>query len=72
MVKATQRKVAKVVKLGVSASSIKIAEALTKSFPTQAGSIVRIMSGAATSRSMKRKLERVQLALDSLQKGAQK
>jgi hypothetical protein len=72
MVKARQLKVAKLVKLGASASSTKIAEALRTNFPAQARDIVRIISGAATSRSMKRKFGRVQLVLDTLQKGAHK
>jgi hypothetical protein len=57
--------------IGGSKSSLAVATALTKHFPAQAKEIVKIMADAATSRSMRRKLERVQLSLESLRKGAQ-
>jgi len=56
------------VKVGTSA---KIAEALIKDWPEEAKKIITVMSEAATSRSMQKKLKRVQQALESLgKKGA--
>lgn len=57
--------------IGGSKSSLAVATALTKHFPAQAKEIVKIMADAATSRSMRRKLERVQLSLENLRKGVQ-
>jgi hypothetical protein len=52
-----------------SASAGAIATALEMTFPKQTAEILKVMSGAATSGSMKRKLDRVQKALDGLTKG---
>ena len=57
--------------ISVPKSGLAVATALTKHFPAQAKEIVKIMADAATSRSMRRKLERVQVSLDRLRKGAQ-
>lgn len=49
-----------------SSSGTKIAEALVKHFGSaKAAEIVKVMVGAATNKSMRRKLGRIQLALDS-------
>jgi hypothetical protein len=60
-VKAQQPKVG-----GSSAAAVALA--LNKSFPKQAEEIVKVMSAAATSASMKRKLVRVQKALEAMRK----
>ncbi len=57
-------------KLSVSRSGLAIAKALVQSYPKDAARIIKLMSDAATSSSMKRKLGRVQLALESLRKEA--
>jgi hypothetical protein len=57
--------------ISVSKSGIAVATALTEQFPKQAEEIVKVMTEAATSRSLKRKLQRVQLSLENLRKGAQ-
>lgn len=56
-------------KLGISKSGKAIAQALTQAYPKDAEHIVQIMRNAATSASMKRKLGRVEVALESLKKG---
>ena len=53
-------------KVAVSTSAQKVAVALVKNFPTDAAKIVALMSAAATSRSMIRKLGRVKLALEAM------
>jgi hypothetical protein len=53
-------------KVSVSTSAKSVAEALVKHFPKDADRIVKVMGDAATSRSMKRKLARTQLALEAL------
>jgi hypothetical protein len=63
---AKQAKAAKAV--GSSASSIAIARALTEHWDKDAERIVGVMKNAATSKSMQRKLGRVQEAFASLRK----
>jgi hypothetical protein len=58
-------------KVGNSGSSIAIATALVMHWPKDAEQIIKVMAEASTSRSMQRKLARVQQAFDSLQKGGQ-
>jgi hypothetical protein len=53
-------------KVAVSTSAKAVATALIKHFPKEAERIVKIMAESATSRSMKRKLARTQLALETL------
>ncbi len=62
-------KAAKVKRTGVSRSSIAVAKALTQHYPKDAGRIVQIMGDAALSKSMKRKLARVAIALEKLKGG---
>lgn len=63
---AKQAKVAK--KVVSNASSVAIAKALTQHWDKDAERIVDVMKNAATSKSMQRKLGRVQNALASLRK----
>lgn len=51
-----------------SANSKKIAEALVKHYPKDAVAIIKVMSEAATSKSMQRRLARVQRALENIKK----
>lgn len=57
--------------ISVSASGRTVATALVENFPKQAEEIIKVMAEAATSRSMKRKLQRVQLSLEGLRKEGQ-
>ncbi len=59
--------------ISVSGSGLAVAGALVKHFPKDAERIVKLMADAATSRAMKRKLQRVAVSLESLRKegGAQ-
>jgi hypothetical protein len=68
-----QAKAAKPTKSQISPSSSgrAVATALIKHFPKQAEEIVKVIMEAATSRSLKRKLLRVQLSLETLRKGAE-
>ena len=61
------KKVAKAKKHS-SANSKKIAEALVKHFPKDGVAIVNVMHKAATSKSMQRRLARVQRALENIKK----
>jgi hypothetical protein len=51
-----------------SANSKKIAQALVKHYPKDAVAIVKVMNEAATSKSMQRRLARVQRALENIKK----
>lgn len=51
-----------------SANSKEIAEALVKHYPKDAVAIVKVMSEAATCKSMQRRLTRVQRALENIKK----
>ena len=58
-------------KLGVTASSVAVASALQKHWPDEAPKILKIMTEATTSASMKKKLDRCVRALENLPKGGQ-
>jgi hypothetical protein len=54
--------------IGGSKSGLSVAQALVTHFPKDAEKIVKLMGDAATSNSMKRKLQRVAASLVSLRK----
>ena len=56
-------------KLARSANSRAIAAVLAEHWPTEAEKIVKVMTAASTSRSMRSKLTRVQRALGNLPTG---
>lgn len=55
-------------KPGIPKSAVAVAAALVKHYPKDADGIVKVMSTAATSASLKKKLARVQRALGFLRK----
>ncbi len=57
-------------KLCISKSGKAVAQALMEAYPKDAANILKVMRDASTSASMKRKLGRVEVALESLQQGS--
>jgi hypothetical protein len=68
---AKQQKAEKSPKVGIPKSAVAVAAALAEHWPKEAEKIITVMREAATSRSMQRKLARVQQAFGGLQKEAQ-